>query len=109
MFRELIASDEAVKAIFDHFRNVGIAGAVLAAGAWNLTHRAIGFMAYMSIVSGISLCLLGTFLLAVAERHGHRKFSRANLPLHWEFIVRLVYGLSLFSLFTIAVQRIQLH
>lgn len=109
MFRKLIHSDEAVKTIFDHFRNVGIAGAVFAAGAWTLTHRASGALAYMSLASGLALCILGVFLLVVAERHAYKKFKETNLPLLLDLIVRLVYGLSLFSLFSAAVQQIELQ
>jgi hypothetical protein len=109
MIRKLVASDEAVKTLFDHFRNIGIAGAVLAAGAWTLTHQATGLLSYMSLASGMSLCVLGVFLLIVAERHGHKKLRDADLPMYWDLIVRLVYGLALFSLFAVAAQRIELH
>lgn len=105
MFRNLVASDEAVKSVFDHFRNIGIAGAVLAAGGWNLTHSSTGFLAYVKVAAGLSLCALGLFLLIVAERHGHRKFKESRLPWYWELVVRVVYSLSLISLFTAALQH----
>lgn len=109
MIHKLLLSDEAVKTVFDHFRNVGIAGAVFAAGGWTLTHRAAGWLGYMSLASGLALCVLGVFLLFVAERHGRKKFKEYSLPLHWDLIVRLVYGLALFSLFAAAIQQIELQ
>ncbi|MCA8493715.1 hypothetical protein [Burkholderia arboris] len=102
----LVASDEAVKTIFDHFRNIGIAGAVFAAGIWSIKHPATGLMTYMSLISGISLCALGVFLLVIAERHGRKKFKEANLPLRWEFLAIFIYSTSLLSLFSIAAQKI---
>lgn len=106
MFSELVKSDEAIKAIFDHFRNVGIAGAVLAAGAWSWrTYESNGFLGYVGIASSISLFILGFFLLALAERHGHRKFTEAKVAWYWELAVRLVYGLTLLTLASNAAFR----
>ena len=109
MFRKLIANDEAVKNIFDHFRNIGIAGAVLAAGAWTISHPATGALVYMSYAAGASICILGLFLFLVAERHGSKKLKEANLPLYWEFLAILVYSLAVLTLFTAAALRIELH
>ena len=109
MLRKLIASDEAVKLVFDHFRNIGIAGAVLAAGLWTIQHPVIGLLGYMSLMSGGALCVLGVFLLYVAERHGRRKFQSTNLAWYWEAAVVLVYALGLFALFAAAALRIELH
>jgi len=109
MFRTLVNSDEAVKIVFDHFRNIGIAGAVFAAGIWVLAHPSTGLLSYMSFASGVSLCLMGLFLLFVAERHGYKKLQQANLPWYWEITVILMYGCALFSLFSIAALRVQIQ
>jgi hypothetical protein len=109
MFRDLVASDDAVKAVFDHFRNIGIAGAVLATGAWTLTHPATRLLLYMTWLSGGALCVLGGFLFFVAERHGHRKFQEANVSWYWELAALLVYAFATFALFTAAALRIELH
>lgn len=99
MITKIASSDEAVKAIFDHFRNIGIAGAIAAVGVWTYTHPASGWLMHMSRASGVALGLLAIFLLVLNERHGHRKFEAANAPLYWQVIVRLTYGLTLIALF----------
>lgn len=109
MFRSLVASDEAVKAVFDHFRNIGIAGAVIATGIWNLTHPATGVLRYFSFVSSAAIGILGLFLFAVAERHGHRKFKEANIPWYWELVALFIYAQSVFSLAMFATMRLELH
>jgi len=105
MFDRIVASDEAVKAIFDHFRNVGIAGAIAAVATWTFKHPASGALAYMSYVSAASLGFLAMFLLILNERHGHRKLEAAKVPLYWEFAARLVYGFALIALFSGAAAR----
>lgn len=109
MFWKLVKSDEAVKMVFDHFRNIGIAGAVFAAGVWAWTHPSTGILSYMSLASGVSLCFMGVFLFFVAERHGHKKFQEANLPWYWELTVALIYSCALISLFATAALRVELH
>lgn len=109
IFRNLVASDDAVKAVFDHFRNIGISGAVLATGAWSLTHPATGLLRYMTWFSGGGLCVLGVFLFFVAERHGHRKFRQAKFAWYWELAAILVYSSAVLTLFTAAALRIELH
>ena len=108
MFWKLVNSDEAVKTDFDHFRNIGIASAVFAAGVWVVTRPSTGLLEYMNFASGVSLCVMGVFLFSVAERHGHRKFQEVKIPWYWEIPVTVVYGLALFSLFLTAAQRIDL-
>ena len=109
MFGKLVRNDDAVKTVFDHFRNIGIASAVFAAGVWTWTHPVSGVLAYMSFASGVSLCVIGIFLFAVAERHGHRKFQEANLPWYWELTIIVIYAFALISLFSTAALRIELQ
>lgn len=107
MFKKLIASDEAVKALFDHFRNIAIASSVLAAGAWTLQHPQTGrMMGYMSLASGLSMCIIAFFLLVVAERHGRRMFSKVDIPWYWHLLITVTYGLTLVALFTNLAFRI---
>lgn len=100
MFKKIATNDNAVKTIFDHFRNVGIAGAIAAVGIWTFKHPSSGLLTYVSYASAVALLLLAAFLLVLNERHGHRKFEEANAPWPWQIAVRLIYGLTLVSLFT---------
>lgn len=109
MFKKLVTNDDAVKKIFDHFRNVGIAGAIFAAGIWNMQHPTSGALSFLNWPCSIALCALGVLLLAVVERHGHHQLKEANLPIVWELGVIILYGLSLFWIFAAAAMRIELH
>jgi hypothetical protein len=107
MFKKLIASDEAVKALFDHFRNIAIAGTVLAAGAWTLQHPQAGrMMGYMSLASGLAMIIAAFFLLVVAERHGRKMFTKVDIPWYWHLLITTTYSLTLLSLFTNLAFRI---
>ncbi len=106
MFRELVANDKAVRMIFDHFRNVSIAGAVFAAGVWSFKHAMPGLWGYLDVASGIALCVLGVFLLVLAERHGNRQLNNAGLPVFLKWTVIVVYALSLLTLFASAALKI---
>lgn len=106
MFRELVANDDAVRSIFDHFRNISIAGAVFAAGVWSFKHAMPGWLGYLDAASGIALCAIGVFLLVLAERHGSRKLRDAGLPVALRWIVIVVYSLSLVTLFASAALKI---
>ncbi|MFV8599179.1 hypothetical protein [Ralstonia pseudosolanacearum] len=105
MFRKLIANDDAVKTIFDHFRNIGIAGTVFAAGVWSLKSQAEGLLTYMTLASGAALCVLGVFLLVLAERHGSQKLKEAHLPVYLEWTVVIVHSLALLTLFANAALK----
>jgi len=106
MFRELVANDNAVRTIFDHFRNIGIAGAVFAAGVWSFKHAMPGLWGTLDAASGVALCMLGVFLLVLAERHGNRKLNDAGLPVFLKRTVIVVYSLSLLTLFASAALKI---
>ncbi|CAJ0773907.1 hypothetical protein LMG18090_00239 [Ralstonia mannitolilytica] len=106
MFRKLVANDEAVRTIFDHFRNISIAGAVFAAGVWSLKDSAPGLLGYLDVASGVALCALGVFLLVLAVWHANRKFEEVHLPVLWKWTVNVVYGLSLLTLFATAAFKI---
>lgn len=105
MLSKLAADDNAVKTIFDHFRNVGIAGLVLAAAVWIFTNAGTGWVAYFNFASGGALGFLGLFLIALNERHGRKKFLALGVPWYIEVPARLVYGLSLIALFVAPAAR----
>lgn len=105
MFRTLISNDDAVKAVFDHFRNLGIAGAVLAAGFWVFANPTTGITRYMSWASGTSLLIMGVFLFFVADSHGRRKFREANISKILDFFIYIIYALGVFMLFVSTALR----
>ncbi len=105
MFRALVSSDEAVKAVFDHFRNLGIAGAVLASGFWVFANPTTGITRYIYWSSGISLIIMGIFLFLVADNHGRRKFREANISKIFDFLIYIIYALGVFMLFVSTALR----
>jgi len=109
MFRTLVASDDAVKTVFDHFRNLGIAGAVFAAGAWTISNPASGFLSYMSWMSGFSLIVIGCFLFCLAERHGKRKFQEAKISTYWEVVIVLFYAFGVMTFFLVTALRVAIQ
>ena len=106
MFSKLVNDDSAVKAIFDHFRNLGIIALVFSAAFWTFNNPASGWLRWMTTWSTFSLSLLGLFLFALNERHGSRKMYEAGIPAGWHLIALLVYGPSLVMIvFALVAQR----
>ena len=106
MFKKLAANDNAVKMIFDHYKNFAVAAVILAIGIGLLTTESErGLWDVMRVVSGICTVIIGLFLAVLNERHGIRKLNEAKLNFCTHFIILLVYG---FSMITI-VSRLVLH
>lgn len=79
--RDVAEDDAAMKVVFDHLRNLGICGAVIAAATWQfhrldepMPARAIGYATF-----GF-LAVLGVWLFFVNQAHGLRKLREAGLP-----------------------------
>jgi hypothetical protein len=106
MFKKLIASDNAVKTIFDHYKNFAVAAVILAIGFSLLTEeQGQGFWDVMRILSGTCIVVVGASLVIINERHGIRKLNEAKLNVFVHFAVLLVYSLSMISI----VSRLVLH
>lgn len=106
MLRKLIENDNAVKTIFDHYKNFAVAAVILAIGVRLLAEeQEQGFWDVMRILSGICIVILGGFLVLINERHGIRKLYEAKLNFFVHVIVLLVYGFSMISI----VFRLVLH
>ena len=78
LIRRLSDNDGAVKALFDHLRNVGIAAAFFAAAAWKSAHVASDYTRHFDYVVVVLLCLFGSFLFFLNQAHGVRKLQAAS-------------------------------
>lgn len=106
MFKKLIASDNAVKLIFDHYKNFAVAAVIIAIGAGLLfEEQEAGIWDNLRIVSGCCVVFVGLFLVVVNERHGMRKLDEANLNKYLHLLVILIYSLSMVAI----VSRLIFH
>ncbi|WP_338502891.1 hypothetical protein VRB50_03155 [Pseudomonas poae] len=106
MFKKLVANDNAIKLIFDHYKNFAVAAVILAVGITLLSEEGEkGFFEGMRIVSGACVVLVGLFLIVINERHGIRKLDEAKLRPIFHILIILVYGLSMVTI----VSRLVMH
>ena len=57
MFKKLVANDNAIKLIFDHYKNFAVAAVILAVGITLLSEEGEkGFFEGMRIISGACVC-----------------------------------------------------
>lgn len=106
MFKKLVASDNAVKFVFDHYKNFAVAAVILAVGIALLFEEGeSGFFEGMRIVSGTCVVLVGLFLIVINERHGVRKLNEANLKPIVHIAIVLIYSLSMVAI----VSRLVMH
>jgi hypothetical protein len=100
-------SDDATKAIFEHFRNVLTAGAVGAAGAW-MAHRGSinSAQGLITHVEGFLLVILSFGLLYLAMTNAQVRMAKAGYG-GWRIrLVSIFYGaLVVGGLTTYAVTR----
>lgn len=105
-FNRLVRDDVAIKALFDHFRNITICGAIAAAGFVSFQYQSPeSFIHWMGQLSGISLLIVAGFLFVLNERNGAHKFETADIPLIVSFLAKLIYGMSLIPLFAIVIAK----
>jgi hypothetical protein len=101
MIRKLHEDGETVKAIFDHFRNVGIAGLIIGASQWVLFDiwAKEGVYLWVSLISATLLFLIGLSLFALNFRQGLFQLGQRIPKKSWCFFaIHLIYGLFIFSL-----------
>lgn len=98
MIKKLTKDENAIKAIFDHFRNLGIVAVVFGAALWTFENPGTGWLAWSGRISCVCLTVLGFFLLVLNVRHGRHKLEEIGLSAWWEFFVTLIYGFSVFAI-----------
>ena len=88
LIRQIAGDDGAVKALFDHVRNLGIAGAVFGAAVWQFQHPGSGSAYYCSMAIVVLLVTFAAFLFSVNQFHGMMKLRASGYP-GWLFQVTL--------------------
>lgn len=74
--------DDKTKAIFEHFRNLLTAGAVLGAGQW-LSKQPANVHGFLIQLGGGVLSLIGIWLILVAVMNAQAKMVRAGIKGVW--------------------------
>lgn len=86
LLRDLAEDDSAMKLLFDHVRNLGIAAAVLAAAVWKFRSAAPDLFYFEMLIVAL-LGAFGVFLFFVNQLHGIRRLKNAGYP---SWVYRLV-------------------
>ena len=103
--RQIAADDGAVKALFDHVRNLGIASVVFGAAVWQFLHPGDGSAYYFSMAIVLLLVAFAIFLFYVNQLHGMIKLRAAGYP-GWVFQIALhTYSLVTVTLIASLVWR----
>lgn len=107
---KLWTDSDAIKQIFDYFRNVAIAGAVVGAVPWVLSSgEGTQVLRYLNWVSAALLLMVGAGLFFLNFNHGQHLLSQRGLrDSRAGFALRFVHGLFIFALFG-ALTRIDPH
>jgi hypothetical protein len=81
---ENLASDEpATRAVFDHFKNLGVVVLIAAAAKWKLAHMPDGYSFFLSMISVWVLVLLAFYLWQVNTSSTINRLAAAGkLPRH---------------------------
>jgi hypothetical protein len=88
LIRQIAGDDGAVKALFDHVRNLGIASAVFGAAVWQFQHPGYVSAYYFSMAIVVLLFTFAAFLFFVNQLHGMMKLRASGYP-GWLFQVTL--------------------
>jgi hypothetical protein len=95
--RAVAEDDAAVKLLFDHLRNLGIAAAVLGAAVWKFRGAEPRLLYLEMLIAGL-LGVFGVFLFFVNLFHGIGRLKKAGYP-KWVFDLVL----SVYSLVTVTI------
>jgi len=99
LLSDIADSDEAIKALFDHFRNIIICGALFGAAIWKLNAaRDQQPLPYFELFIVALLCIVGLILFFVNQFHGIRKLRRSNTPRY-----ALLFAYNAYSLVAVSV------
>ena len=74
-------SDDQIKDLFDHFRNIGICSAIFAASDWQYSQIGplnLGLSIFNAFIFSL-LVVTGTWLLLIAQLEAFRKFKGYGL------------------------------
>ena len=77
--RAIAENDSAVKLLFDHIRNLGIAAVVLGAAVWKFRSAEPQIFFFEMLIVAL-LAVFGVFLFFVNQFHGIRKLRSAGYP-----------------------------
>lgn len=92
LVRAIAQDDSAVKMLFDHVRNLGIAAAVLSAAVWKFCNAEPQYLYFEMLIAGL-VGIFGMFLFFVNQFHGIRRLISAGHP-EWVYqLVLHVYSL----------------
>lgn len=94
LFRRVIRNEAAVKSIFDHYKNFGVAALIIAVGVRVYNGSETGIFWWGSLVSGAAITFVGVLLLILNERHGMYLLNKASLRFVEHLLIIIVYGLS---------------
>lgn len=95
------ARDDAfVKFVFDHIRNIGIAGLVLGAAIWKQKNIGSGWMAIWDYFSFVVLVSCGSILLFLNQENLFHKVRNTSLAVWAKIAVGISYALLFSSLLT---------
>ncbi|MBX3590284.1 MAG: hypothetical protein KF755_05165 [Burkholderiaceae bacterium] len=92
LLRTIAEDDAAVKSLFDHVRNLGIAAAVLGAALWKFRNAEPQIFYFEMFIVAL-LAGLGAFLFFVNQFHGIRKLRSAGYPAWVYHLVLHTYSL----------------
>lgn len=106
MLSRLADDTNAVKLIFDHFRNVGLCAVVLGSAVWTYRHPPSERWVFMWVLSLFAMSLMGICLFLLNEFHAHRLLKKAGLPLLPELVIRLGYSACIFQVL-VALMRVE--
>jgi len=90
-----------VRQIFDHFRNVGIAGVVIGASRWTWSgiESKSGFIFYMQLAQTMVFVAVGLWLFGLNLRTGLNLLHSRYPPLSWQAsTVEFIYTFFIFAL-----------
>lgn len=91
---EIAGSDQHLKNLFDHVRNLGIAAAVLGAGVWRFNHLVdSGFEHYLQTTQAALAFSMGIWLYGINMYHGGQKLADAAVSHAKRQAASLVYSI----------------
>ena len=95
---ELIFNDAILKAVIEHYRDVGICSMLFGGGFWILNHIDPSGWGYISTVSGATLITIGVGALCLKARQAIRGIRELELHAFLQFVIGLLYSISLLPL-----------